>query len=59
MKNYLIFEQVQEKNCASLQRIKVHFLNKIIVTKLSEIWVEDPGSEIRDPEKKNLSRIKR
>ncbi len=30
--------------------------NEIIVTKLSRIWVRDPGSEIRDPEK-NLFRI--
>jgi hypothetical protein len=48
-----------------LKKIIGHFSNfkKIIelftpkiVTKLSKIWVWDPGSEIRDPEK-NLFRI--
>jgi len=32
------------------QRILELFIPKI-VTKLSNIWVRDPGSEIRDPEK--------
>jgi hypothetical protein len=35
---------------ANFQRISELFTQKI-VTKLSKVWVWDPGSEIRDPEK--------
>jgi hypothetical protein len=35
---------------ANFQRIIELFTQKI-VTKLSKLWVWDPGSEIRDPEK--------
>jgi hypothetical protein len=40
---------------AKFQRI-IEVFNQKIVTKLSKIWIWDPGSEIRDPEK-NLFRI--
>jgi hypothetical protein len=41
-----------------LQRI-VEFFTRKIVTKLSKIWVWDPGSEIQDPGSgKNLFRIR-
>ena len=39
------------KDRANFQRIIDLFTQKI-VSKLSKIWVCDPGSEIRDPEKK-------
>ncbi len=40
------------------QRIIELFTPNIVVTKLSKIWVWDPGSEIRDPGfGKNLFRI--
>jgi hypothetical protein len=42
--NYFIFEMLKKKIWANFQRIT-------IVSKLSKIWVWDPGSEIRDPEK--------
>jgi hypothetical protein len=41
---------IKKKICANFQRILELFTQKI-VTKLSKIWVWDPGSEIRDPEK--------
>ena len=42
---------------ANFQRIIEHFTQKI-VTKLSKVWVWDPGSRIRDPGSgKNLFRI--
>jgi hypothetical protein len=41
---------LKKKIWANFQRIIELFTQKI-VTKLSEIWVWDPGSEIRDPEK--------
>jgi hypothetical protein len=53
--NYLIFEMLKKKIWANFQRIIELFTQKI-VTMLSKIWVWDPGSEIRDPEK-NLLRI--
>jgi hypothetical protein len=40
---------LKKKIWASFQRIIE--VKKIIVTQLSKIWVWDPGSEIRDPEK--------
>jgi hypothetical protein len=40
--NYFISEMLNKKIWANFQKI---------VTKLSKIWVWDPGSEIRDPEK--------
>ncbi len=48
----IFFEQPQNKIWATLRRIIVLFTHKI-VTKLSKIWVEDPGFEIR-----NLGSIK-
>jgi hypothetical protein len=45
-----MFEMLNKKIWANFQRIIVFFTQKI-VTKLSKIWVWDPGSEIRDPEK--------
>jgi hypothetical protein len=46
---------LKKKIWANFQRIIEVFTQKIL-TMLSNIWVWDPGSEIRDPEK-NLSRI--
>jgi hypothetical protein len=34
-----------------MYKVVKYFLTENIVTKLSEIWVGNPGSEIRDPEK--------
>jgi hypothetical protein len=48
--NYFSFEVLKKKIWANFQRIKELFTPNI-VTKLSKIWVWDPGSEIRDPEK--------
>ncbi len=55
IENYFIFEMLKKKNWANFQRIIELFTQKI-VTKLSKIWVWDPGCEIRDPDK-NLFRI--
>ncbi len=41
---------LKKKILANFQRIIELFTQKI-VTKLSKIWILDPGSEIRDPEK--------
>jgi hypothetical protein len=41
---------LKKKIWANFQRIIELFTQKI-VTKLSKIWLWDPGSEIRDPEK--------
>jgi hypothetical protein len=41
---------LKKKIWANCQRIIELFAQKI-VTKLSKVWVWDPGSEIRDPEK--------
>jgi hypothetical protein len=46
----------EEKNLGQFSRIIELFTQKF-VTKLSKIWVWDPGSENPDPEK-NLSRIR-
>jgi hypothetical protein len=48
--NYFLFEMPNKKIWANFQRIIELFTHKI-VTKLSKIWVWDPGFEIRDPEK--------
>jgi hypothetical protein len=41
---------VQKKKIwANFQRI-IDLITQKIVTKLSKIWVRDPGSKIRDPE---------
>ncbi len=50
IENYFIFEMLKKKSWANFQRIIELFPQKF-VTKLSKIWVWDPGSEIRDPEK--------
>jgi hypothetical protein len=48
--NYFILLMLKKKNLANFKKILELFVQKI-VTKLSRIWVRDPGSEIRDPEK--------
>ena len=48
--NIVIFEMVKKKILASFQRIVEVFTQKIF-NMLSNIWIWDPGSEIRDPEK--------
>jgi hypothetical protein len=50
LKNYFIFEMMKKKIWANFQRIIELFTQKID-TKLSKIWVWDPGS------RKNLFRI--
>ncbi len=50
IENYFIFGMLKKKNWANCQRIIDLFTQKI-VTKLSKIWVWDPGSKIQDPEK--------
>jgi hypothetical protein len=50
--NYFSFEVLKKKIRANIQRI-IELLAQKIVNKLSELWVWDPGSEIR----KNLFRI--
>ncbi len=44
--NYFIFEMLKKRIWANFQRIIKLFTQKI-VSKLSKIWVWDPGSEIR------------
>jgi hypothetical protein len=53
IEHYFSFEVQKKKIWASFQRIIELFTQKI-VTNLSKIWVRDPGSEIRDPEKKPI-----
>ncbi len=54
---FFIFEMSKKKIWTNFQRIIELFTQKI-VTKLSKIWVWDPGSEIRDSGSgKNLFRI--
>jgi hypothetical protein len=48
--NNFIFEQVKKIILAKTLRIVVLVTQKFVI-KLSKIWVWDPGSEIRDPEK--------
>jgi hypothetical protein len=48
IENYLIFEMLKKNIWAISQRIIELFTQKI-VTKLSKIWVWDPGPEIWDP----------
>jgi hypothetical protein len=50
MANYFSFDVLKKKIWANFQRIIELFTQKI-VNKLSKIWVWNPGSEIRDPEK--------
>jgi hypothetical protein len=57
IEHYFSFEVLKKKIWANFQRIIELFTQKI-VSKLSKIWVWDPGSEIRDPGSgKNLFRI--
>ncbi len=57
IEHYFSFEVLKKKILANFQRIFELFTQKI-VTKLSKIWVRDPGSEIWDPGSgKNLFRI--
>jgi hypothetical protein len=50
---------LKKKIWTNFQRIIELFIQKI-VTKLSKIWVLDPGSENRDPEKTHPgSRVKK
>jgi hypothetical protein len=46
VENYFTFERLKKKIWASFQRVTGLFTQKI-VTKLSKIWVWDPGSEVR------------
>jgi hypothetical protein len=46
--HYFSFEVLKKKILANFQRIIELFAQKI-VTKLSKVWVWDPGSGIRDP----------
>jgi hypothetical protein len=48
--NYFSFGVLKKKIWANFQTI-IEFFTQKLVTKLSKIWVWDPGSEIRDPEK--------
>ncbi len=48
--NYFIFEMLKKKIWANFQRI-IELFTQTIVTKLSKIWVWDPVTDIRDPEK--------
>ncbi len=48
IENYFIFEMLKKKIWANFQRILEVFTQKI-VTKLSKIWVWDPGSWTPDP----------
>jgi hypothetical protein len=48
--NCFSFEVLKKKIWANFQRI-IELFTQNIVNKLSKIWVWDPGSEIRDPEK--------
>jgi hypothetical protein len=50
IENYFSFEVLKKKIWANFKRFIEVFTQKI-VNKLSKIWVWDPGSEIRDPEK--------
>ncbi len=50
IEHYFSFEVLKKKIWAHFQRIIELFTQKI-VTKLSKIWVWDPGSEIQDLEK--------
>jgi hypothetical protein len=57
IESYFIFEMLKKEIWASFQRIAEVFTQKS-VTKLSKIWVWDPGVEIQDPGSgKNLFRI--
>ncbi len=47
---YVIFEMLKNKIWANFQRIVEVFTQKMF-NMISNIWVWDPGSEIRDPEK--------
>jgi hypothetical protein len=46
--NYFIFEMLKKKIWANFQR-NIELFTQTIVTKISNIWVWDPGSEIQDP----------
>jgi hypothetical protein len=50
IENYFGLEVLKKKIWANFQGIIEIFIQKI-VTKLSKIWIWDPGSEIRDPKK--------
>ncbi len=57
LEHYFSFEVLKKKIWSNFHRIIELFTQKI-VTKLSKVWVWDPGSEIRDPGSgKNLFRI--
>jgi hypothetical protein len=57
IENVFIFEMLKKKIWANFQRI-IELITQKIVTKLSKIWVWDPGFGIRDPGSgKNPSRI--
>jgi hypothetical protein len=50
VENYFTFERLKKRIWVSFHRIIELFTQKI-VTKLSKVWVWDPGSGIRDPKK--------
>ncbi len=48
--HYFSFDVLKKKSWANFQRI-IELFSQKIVNMLSKIWIWDPGSEIRDPEK--------
>ncbi len=59
LKIILFLNRYEEFFFAKTLRIIVHFTQQFVI-KLSKIWVWDPGSEIRDPEKTySGSRVKK
>jgi hypothetical protein len=55
MVNYFIFEMLKKKIWANFQRI-IELFTKKFVTKLSKIWVWDPGSGIPDQQIRDLEK---
>ncbi len=53
IENYFIFEMLNKKIWANFQRI-IELLTQKIVTKLSKIWVWDPGSRIQGSKKDRI-----
>ncbi len=53
IENYFVFEMLKKKIWANFQRI-IGFLTQKIVTKLSKIWVWDPGFRIQGSKKHRI-----
>jgi hypothetical protein len=51
IENRFSFEVLKKKFLGNFQRITIELFTLKIITKRSKIWVLDPRSEIRDPEK--------